>query len=96
LHNQDILERPERPGYLLRPPAHTQCRRRHLGADVQPPIRPFWPACSRRGIALAHVRHCYCGRAAGGVLGGAPNPCRRETACLEIATFLLHFELGSA
>ena len=54
--NLDILDRHGRSGYLLRPPAHAQCRHRHLGADVGSSPWPFWPARSRRGVALAHAR----------------------------------------
>jgi hypothetical protein len=54
--NLDLLDRHGRSGYLLRPPPHAQCRHRHLGAEVGSSPWPFWPACSRWGVALAHAR----------------------------------------
>lgn len=68
--NLDILDRHGRSGYLLRPPAHAQCRHRHLGADVGSSPWPFWPARSRRGVALAHAR---LGPGRWASSGGEPN-----------------------
>jgi hypothetical protein len=65
--NLDILDRHGRSGYLLRPPAHAQCRHRHPGPMWGPHPGPSGRPAAAGGLPWPMPGW---GRAVGRVLGG--------------------------